>query len=58
MESNQERVLAYQLARVIEHDELGEVSGGSHMCSHMTMRPSGAGGLQDVDGTLDVSVDW
>ena len=57
MENSKERVLAYSKAKVIEHDELGGISGGGLWSSHQTIGPSGASG-QGYDVRIDVSFDW
>lgn len=58
MEKRNERVLAYTLARVIDIDELAEVSGGgagrAQMTSKQTVKATNAG----IDVAYDVSVDW
>lgn len=56
MEKQQERVLAYKLAKEIDHDQLSDVSGGSWMTSRMTFGPTGSSGSQD--GHVDVVVDF
>lgn len=56
METKQERVLAYKLARTIDKDELADVAGGAIMTGKQSVRPSGVIGNWDV--SWDVSVDW
>lgn len=55
MEKNKERVLAYKLAKEIDHKDLVEVSGGG-FCH----RPSGGvtGSPSSMDGNIDVVIDW
>lgn len=55
MEKQQEQVLAYTLAKEIDHDQFSNVSGGSGMTSHMTFQPSGSTG--SIDAHLDISLD-
>lgn len=57
MERNKERVLAYSMAKVIEHDDLSEVSGGYQLSHGRTVAASGASG-QGVDVHVDITVDW
>ena len=60
MEKNQERIMAYQLAKEINIQDLGSISGGansSSTCHHMTFKPSGSD-IHNLDGYLDVTIDW
>jgi hypothetical protein len=54
-----ERVLAYNMASVIELESLQQVSGGasSGMTHHQTVKMSSAA-LPDVDAFFDVVADW
>lgn len=52
------RVLAYSLAKVIEEEELSQVSGGANVTNHQCLRPSGGGGIQSMDVVIDISVDY
>lgn len=54
MENKDERVLADSLARVIDNDELAEVSGGS---LKITSSPSGTNSRYR-DGISEAHVDW
>ena len=56
MEKKDERVLAYSMAKAIEHTDLAEISGGQHCC----IRPTGgaSGGKQGGEVHLDLVVDW
>jgi hypothetical protein len=53
MEKNEERILAYTLAKEIDPKDLDEVSGGS-------FKPTGGvtGSPSNPDGFGDVTVDW
>lgn len=54
MESNDDRVLAYTLAKEISHKELDKVAGaGMHATHYTTFRLTGA----NYDGTLDFNPD-
>ena len=53
---NQDRVLAYNKAKEINHDQLKEVSGGHIMCKHGSVGPTGQTG--SMDAMVDVGVDW
>lgn len=56
MENNNDRVLAYTLAKEVSHDELNEVSGaGFHLTKYTSLRASGGGGY---DGSIDFTMDW
>lgn len=58
MENNQERVFAYNLSKVIDNDDLVNISGGSaQMSHHQTVHGSGGSG-QGVDVVYDTSFDW
>lgn len=57
MENKQERVLAYSMAKVIEHEELAEISGGMHWSHRETAGPSGSS-AGDYDVRVDVTIDW
>ena len=58
MEIQKERVLAYTLAKVMNQNELSEVSGGGGglWCHDMTVQASGSNG--NMDTILDVHLDW
>ncbi|MDP1602221.1 MAG: hypothetical protein Q8M03_03065 [Legionella sp.] len=60
MENQNERVLAYTLAKQISHEELSDVSGGKasgwQMTQYLTGGASGGGGSWDT--RLDITVDW
>ena len=65
MEEQQDRVLAYVLARPVEIDQtaLDNIAGGGQgpigqMCSRECIRATGAGGLANMDVVGDVTVDW
>lgn len=54
MEKNEERVLAYKLAKEIDINDLDDISGGS-------VRPTGGptGSYPgNMDGAVDTTVDW
>lgn len=53
MKKDEERVLAYKLAKEIDFQDLDEVSGGS---MRSTVRLTG--NSSSADGAGDVSVDW
>lgn len=57
METNEERVLAYNLAKEINPKDLGEVSGGGN---NICMEPSGllSGNSLNMDTKIDFKVDW
>lgn len=55
MEKNQDRILAYSLAKVIEISDMSEVAGGSTMSHRETMRPSGVAGW---DVFVDMVIDF
>jgi len=57
MENNRERVLAYSMAKVIDHESLSDVSGGMQLSNTQTFGPSGGIG-QGADARIDVTVDW
>ncbi|WED42951.1 hypothetical protein [Legionella cardiaca] len=58
MENKNERVFAYNLAKVIDNSDLDNVSGGSaQMTTKQTVQPTGGSG-QDIDGCVDVTFDW
>lgn len=52
MESKKERVLAYSKAKLIEMDNLSDVSGGAFSTVHTTFMPSAAS-----QHNLDVVID-
>jgi len=57
---NNGRVLAYNMASVIEQGDLKQVSGGASAAEkthHQTVKASAAA-LGDVDVSFDVTVDW
>lgn len=60
MEKNQERVLAYQLAKQLDDVDLENVAGGGGMAWNMTHNNcghlSGTNGQWDV--SVDISLDW
>ncbi len=59
METNQNRVLAYNLAKELDPKELNDVSGGANSWSsthHYSGGPTGQ--IGSMDGKVDVSVDW
>lgn len=57
MEKEQSRVMAYRLAKEIDHAELEQISGGTSSITHKyTARPTAPDGA--IDGQLDASVDW
>ncbi len=53
MERNEERVLAYKLAKEIDLKDLEEVSGGS---IQPTVKITGSN--TSPDGVVDVTADW
>ena len=56
MENNNERVLAYSKAKLIDMSEQSAVSGGMTWCSHVTGSVSGGsgqGGSANLDWTID-----
>ncbi|CEK12220.1 hypothetical protein [Legionella hackeliae] len=59
MENNCERVFAYTSAKVIEHEDLDKVSGGSTqgLTHSKTFHPTGSS-RRDCDGVIDGSLDW
>ncbi|MFA5959968.1 MAG: hypothetical protein WC785_05580 [Tatlockia sp.] len=57
MEKNQERTLAYHLAKEINPNELDKVSGGGgDFCLHPTFEVSG--NSSSMDTRLDMTMDW
>ena len=57
---NQERVLAYKLAKELSLQDIQEVSGGANgfaMSQRTTAAPSG-GSPSNIDVTVDVVVDF
>ncbi|MBA2653370.1 MAG: hypothetical protein H0U73_14075 [Tatlockia sp.] len=58
MENSQARILAYNLAKELNPKELDEVSGGAGWIttSHTCFVPTGP--FSNLDGIVDVSVDW
>ena len=58
MENKNARVFAYERAKVIEMDDLSEVSGGFNMSHQQTLRSSGAGPIHNMDASVDLVVDW
>ena len=58
MENKKQRVLAYDMAKVIEHEELANIAGGSEFGSTKhTVRISGSS-LQGLDWMDDFSPDF
>lgn len=58
MEKNNERVLAYTMAKQLSEKEMMEVSGGAaNYTTQRTVRATGVGG-QGVDGVVDITIDW
>ncbi len=57
MEKKEERVLAYSLSKIINHDDLQSVSGGMHTCHHQTFGGS-AGSGQPTEVHIDVVIDF
>ena len=56
MENTQDRVLAYNLAKVIDNEELAAVSGGS---GHSTTGPTGgASGGSGQGGEAHIDIHW
>lgn len=57
----QQRVLAYALAKPINNEELGSIAGGRGpeglMCSSETLKASGVT-TSTLDVAIDVHVDW
>ncbi len=57
----QQRVLAYALAKQIDNEELGSITGGRGagglMCSSETLKASGIT-MRTLDAGIDVHVDW
>lgn len=56
--SKKQRVLAYNLAKEISHEQMSEVSGGMQQSFRTTFQPSGSGSMKQLDASVDVSVDW
>jgi hypothetical protein len=57
MKNSKERVLAYKLAKEIDHKDLGEVSGGvADATTQQTVHPTGNSSSPDFE--YDVKVDW
>ncbi len=58
MEKNQERVLAYSMAKPLSEKEMMEVAGGAATyTTKRTVRATGVGG-HGADGVVDITVDW
>ena len=57
METSQARPLAYHLAKELDRNDLGEVSGGGgpQICMQSTLYPSGTSA--SIDAKLDFRVD-
>ena len=53
MENNEERVLAYNLSKIINQDDLESVSGGARVSQHLSGCAS-AGSGQGRQANLDV----
>ena len=53
MENQNERVLAFKLARKLDDDDLKKIAGGT---SKRTAGPTG--NSSNYDGEVDVSIDW
>lgn len=57
MENSQERTLAYNLAKELNHHELDEISGaGDKFCMEPTFFVTG--NSSSVDARTDLRVDW
>lgn len=57
METNQERILAYALAKELNPKDLGEVSGGGvTWTNNRTVTPTGD--VRSPDAQIDASLDW
>jgi hypothetical protein len=57
MEKENERVLAYSMAKVIPHEDLVEVSGGMTWSRTTTVGPSGSD-IKSADAHVDVTIDF
>jgi hypothetical protein len=56
MENSKQRVLGYQVAKVIEKDDLAEVSGGWQWSNRITGGVSGGSG-QGSEAHVDLVID-
>lgn len=58
MENKKERVLAYNRAKIIEKEDLADVSGGGWHWTHFGTGGASGGSGQGGEVHIDVTIDW